>query len=266
MHIVLFFYFPTIIYSIFIHYFFISFFPLPQSFFQMKSGAIISALYKKERSMKNKLYYQFAGSSFLLIFVFLGYVVRFYPTWLSGFDQVVTSFIRLPYPNWHSFYLWVTKFGNPSTMAILTITFLLVLLVGKRYAEAIWMTLNVVVIGGLFNPLIKLVFMRQRPTLTHLVSESSYSFPSGHSTGSMLLFGTVIFLLPLFIQKTSMRIAIQLLLGLLILSIGASRIYVGVHFPSDVVGGFCLGLSWLLLTYPIYEEKRFIWRFKSKQK
>ncbi|KAF1296688.1 phospholipid phosphatase [Enterococcus sp. JM4C] len=216
--------------------------------------------------MKNKLYYQYAGSSALLILVFLGYVVRFYPSWLQGFDSVLTSVIRHPYPNWNSFYLWVTKFGNPSTMVILTAAFLLVLLMGKRYAEALWLTINVGLIGGLVNPLIKLVFLRQRPTLEHLVLETSYSFPSGHSNASMLLFGTLIFMTPLFIQHKQVRLVVQILLGCLILSIGVSRVYLGVHFPSDVLGGFCLGLSWLLLTYPIYEEKRFVWRFKSKQK
>ncbi|MGM0126162.1 undecaprenyl-diphosphatase [Enterococcus sp. AZ194] len=215
--------------------------------------------------MKNKLYYQYAGSSLLLIFVFLGYVVRFYPSWLKGFDQALTSLVRAPYPNWNSFYLWITKFGNPSTMIILTIAFLFVLLVGKRYAEALWLTLNIGLIGGVVNPLIKLVFVRPRPTLTHLVHETSYSFPSGHSNGSMLLFGTLIFLVPIVVQNKQVRIILQILLGLLIVTIGISRIYAGVHFPSDVLGGFCLGLSWLLLTYPIYEEKRFVWRFKSKQ-
>ena len=55
----------------------------------------------------------------------------------------------------------------------------------------------------------------------------------------------------------------RILLGLLIFLIGISRIYLGVHFPSDVLGGFCVGLSWLLLTYPYYLEKRFVWRFQQ---
>ncbi|MCS6719811.1 phosphatase PAP2 family protein, partial [Proteus mirabilis] len=62
------------------------------------------------------------------------------------------------------------------------------------------------------------------------------------------------------------RLCVQILLGIGIFMIGVSRIYLGVHFPSDILGGFCLGLAWLLLSYPIYLEKRFVWRFQSKQR
>lgn len=98
--------------------------------------------------------------------------------------------------------------------------------------------------------------MRERPTLEHLVTEHSYSFPSGHSTGSMVLYGTLIFLLPIFIQNKTLLHSLQFFLGLFILSIGVSRIFIGVHFPSDVLGGFSLGLAWLLLTYPIYKNAK----------
>lgn len=215
--------------------------------------------------MKNKLYYQFSGSCFLLLFMFLGYMVRFYPSGLTSFDQTITEFVRLPYPNFNHFFIWYTKFANPLTIGILAIALAFLLIRGKYYAESVWLLINTAVIAGTVNPLIKLVFQRARPTLEHLVSERSFSFPSGHSTGSMLLYGTIIFLLPQFIKQKKICLLFQVLLGMGILLIGLSRIYVGVHYPSDVLGGFCLGLAWLLLTYPIYLEKRFVWRFKRKQ-
>lgn len=215
--------------------------------------------------MKNKLYYQFAGSCFLVVFMFLGYVVRFYPEWLNGFDQTFTSLVRSSYPAANSFFIWITKFANPLTIGILSIAIALVLYSGKYYAEILWLLINTALIAGVANPLIKLIFMRPRPTIEHLVTEHSYSFPSGHSNGSMLLYGTIIFLLPQFIKNQKVCLVLQLFLGVGIFLIGISRIYVGVHFPSDVLGGFCLGLAWLLLTYPIYLEKRFVWRFKNKQ-
>lgn len=215
--------------------------------------------------MKNKLYLQFYGSCALVLFASLGYIVKFYASWIEPFDTFITNGVRSLQPTWTTFFLWVTKFGNPLTVILIFLAILFVLLYGKRYAEAIWYSAGVIGIAGIFNPLIKLLFMRERPTLEHLVSEHSYSFPSGHSTGSMILYGTLIFLVPIFIQNKTWQRIIQLLLGVFILSIGISRIYLGVHFPSDVIGGFSVGLGWLLLTYPIYEEKRFIWRFKSKQ-
>lgn len=216
--------------------------------------------------MKNKLYYQFAGSCFLVVFMFLGYVVRFYPTWLKGFDDALTALIRAPYPNLNNFFIWYTKFANPLTVGILAVAIALLFIYGKQYAEALWLFINTAIIAGVVNPLIKLVFMRPRPTLTHLVTEHSYSFPSGHSLGSVLLYGTIILLLPNFVKSKPLCLFFQILLGLGIFLIGVSRVYLGVHFPSDILGGFCLGLAWLLMTYPIYLEKRFVWRFKSKQR
>ncbi|MGX7164643.1 phosphatase PAP2 family protein [Enterococcus massiliensis] len=215
--------------------------------------------------MKNKVYTQFIGSCFLLLFVFLGYVVKFYPQWVSGFDSVLTDLVRSPYPHWNDFYLWITKFGNPSTVIILTLAFLIVLAIGKRYAETAWLGIGVLGIAGILNPLIKLVFTRERPTLLHLVTEHSYSFPSGHSTGSMVLFGTLIFLVPTLFTSTTARWIARIFLGFIILAIGISRIYLGVHFPSDIIGGYSLGLGWLFLTYPLYQKFRVILTFKKKR-
>jgi len=213
--------------------------------------------------MKNKLYYQFAGSCFLLVFMFLGYVVRFYPTWLKGFDQTITSFVRRPFPH---FFIWYTKFANSLTIIILAIVVIALFIVWKYYAEALWLFINTALIAGVGNSLLKLFFMRQRPTLEHLVTEHTYSFPSGHAVGSTLFYGTILLILPIFIKNKTVRLCVQILLGIGIFMIGVSRIYLGVHFPSDILGGFCLGLAWLLLSYPIYLEKRFVWRFQSKQR
>ena len=216
--------------------------------------------------MKNKLYYQFAGSCFLLVFVFLTYVVKFYPQWLQGFDTQLTNLVRGPYPDWHPFYLTVTKLGNPSMIIALTIFLVALLLLTKRYLEGIWLSAGFVIVAGIVNPLIKHAIYRQRPTLEHLVTETSYSFPSGHSATSMVVFGTLIFILPGIVKSKYWRLALQILLGLLILLIGCSRIYLGVHFPSDILAGFLLSLSWLCFTYSYYDERRFIWRFQGKQR
>lgn len=215
---------------------------------------------------KKKLYYQFAGSCFLVIFMFLGYVVRFYPSWIAGFDQSLTQLIRTFYPDLNTFFIWYTKFANPLTIVILTVAFGLLLFQGKYYAETLWLAINTALLAGLGNAAIKLLFMRARPTLDHLVTENSYSFPSGHATGSVLLYGTLLLLLPQFIKNRTIRLSLQLFLGIGIFLIGISRVYLGVHYPSDVLAGFCFGLAWLLMGYPIYLERRFVWRFKNKQK
>lgn len=129
-------------------------------------------------------------------------------------------------------------------------------MVQEKRKELYWFTLNFVLIAGILNPLIKLLVMRDRPSLQHLVVETTYSFPSGHAATSMILYGTLIFLMPSLIKTREWAWMIQVLLGLLILSIGASRVYLGVHYPSDILGGYSLSLFWLCLTYPWYIQQR----------
>lgn len=208
---------------------------------------------------------QFAGSCTFVIFAFLSYVIKFYPDWLKTFDDTITSAVRALYPNWNGFFLWVTQFGNTISIAILFLTVLFVLIYGKKYIDAIWLSMGVIIIAVIANPLLKLFFTRERPLLQHLVVETSYSFPSGHATASMIFYGSLILLVPLFVQTKAWCISLQGLLALFILFIGISRIYLGVHFPSDILGGYCESLTWLLFTYPLYRKQRLIWVLQKKQ-
>lgn len=213
---------------------------------------------------KNKLYYQFAGSCFLLLFAALTYIAKFYPTTLKGFDTTISQTIQALRPQGTAFFSWVTKFANVITMVILTIAIIAVLIYGQRKLEAIWLSAGMIGVALALTNIVKVLVHRLRPSGEHLVHAPGYSFPSGHSSGSMVLYGTLIFFVPLFIHnKTSQRIC-QVILGLFILLIGCSRIYLGVHYPSDVLAGYSLGLGWLLLTYPIYAEKRFIQEFNKR--
>lgn len=215
--------------------------------------------------MTRKTYYPLAGAFFLFVFLILGAIVKIAPDQLNGFDQSITAVIRAPYPSLNQFFIWYTKLANPLTVAAFAVIAAGAMALKKHYIEALWLLINTAFTAGILNSLIKLFFMRERPTLEHLVVEHSYSFPSGHSTGSMLLYGTIIMLLPVFIKKKSLYRPLQFLLGIGILFIGISRIYLGVHFPSDILGGFCFGLSWLLFTYPLYQKIQLGWRAKHKQ-
>ena len=118
---------------------------------------------------KNKLYYQFAGSCFLLFFTFLGYTVKFYPQWLKPFDTWVIEQIGSLRPQLTSFFLWITQFANPLTVVLLGLALLFVLLYGKQYAEVIWLSGGVIGIAGVLNPLLKLFFNCQSAPVIHYV-------------------------------------------------------------------------------------------------
>lgn len=107
----------------------------------------------------------------------------------------------------------------------------------------------------LINQLLKHIVRRPRPNILRLVEESGYSFPSGHSMVSMTFYGIIIYLVYKNVNDKYLKWLLITLLSLLILAIGFSRIYVGVHYFTDVVGGFLLGLAYLVIYVNIYNNK-----------
>lgn len=105
------------------------------------------------------------------------------------------------------------------------------------------------------NQTIKHIVKRPRPNVLRLVSESGYSFPSGHSMISVAFYGLVIYFVYKNINNKYLKWSLISLLSLLILTIGFSRIYVGVHYFTDVVGGFFLSLAYLIVYIYIYNKK-----------
>jgi undecaprenyl-diphosphatase len=96
------------------------------------------------------------------------------------------------------------------------------------------------------NNMLKDVFERPRPpVVTHLASVATSSFPSGHAMSSMAAYGAIALLVTRLQTSRPARAATWTLAALLIAVIGASRIYLGVHYPSDVLGGYAAGLTWV---------------------
>ena len=109
------------------------------------------------------------------------------------------------------------------------------------------MQLSLILILALSSNLfLKQLINRARPTLEHLVTVKTLSYPSGHAMTAMAFYGFLIYLIFTFKFKKVLKFTIITLLGFLILSIGISRIYLGVHFPSDILGGFAAGFIWVV--------------------
>ena len=123
---------------------------------------------------------------------------------------------------------------------------LVVLLLFKRYRKAIF--IFAAGVGGLLLIYgMKMFFARPRPPYPLLYKEESFSFPSGHATFGFIFYGTLAYFIWLTnLPKMWKYIAMTFLIALS-LTIGFSRVYLRVHYPSDVLGGFCLGYFWLFL-------------------
>lgn len=107
--------------------------------------------------------------------------------------------------------------------------------------------------GSLFNFILKQLFRRPRPELLKMIEIGGYSFPSGHSMTSLIFYGFIIYIC-LKYGRHWFKYCITVLLSLLVLFIGISRIYLGVHYASDVLGGFIIGTGWLILFIRVYSS------------
>jgi len=100
-----------------------------------------------------------------------------------------------------------------------------------------------------------MLFGRPRPTEYRIIDESGYSFPSGHSMVSMAFYGFLIYLVYKKVENKYVKWLLCTLLSILILLIGVSRIYLGVHYASDVIGGFCFSIVYLIVFVRVIEGK-----------
>lgn len=139
----------------------------------------------------------------------------------------------------------VTFFGSKEfiILAVLLTGFILVLKKRKGSATTLLLNMaNVIVI----NQVIKMIVRRERP-IGSLVTEDGFSFPSGHSMLSMAFYGFLIYLIHKSKIKQDYKDMLIAALSALIFMIGFSRIYLGVHYPSDVIGGFAITISYLII-------------------
>jgi undecaprenyl-diphosphatase len=126
----------------------------------------------------------------------------------------------------------------------------------RRWSE---FTMLVLAVGGgeVLNPVLKALFARQRPLFPDpLVTLTSYSFPSGHAMAAMIFYGLLVYFIIRRVVSWRWRVLAVITGAVLILLIGFSRIYLGVHYLSDVLGGYAAGLVWLAFTITGVETRR----------
>jgi undecaprenyl-diphosphatase len=216
--------------------------------------------------MKNSLKHYKNASYAALAFVILGYVVKFYPAYLTGFDTAIQTAIRGDLPAIASqFWTSITVLGNVIPL------FSLVFILAVFFYWKSWKAEACLLVGSLFlmmgaSTALKFLYQRPRPTIEWVISTIGYSFPSWHTAATMLVAAVLAIVLYQRCQRKFWRYFGQVLVIALAILVAISRIYIGVHFPTDIIGGWLLALTLLLGLYPTYDRYRFTWRFQSKQK
>ncbi len=169
-----------------------------------------------------------------------------------AFDETILLWInKFANPVMDQVMLTLTRLGDPEIVVPLTCIGVVWLWWRWRWRIAAIFAINCIG-GALLSTGFKLIFGKERPALwSQLITENSYSFPSGHALGSMVLYG---FLAYLLVQRfQSHRWLIYGIATLLIGSIGLSRIYLGIHWPTDVVAGYSIGFLWLSLCIGLFQ-------------
>ena len=180
----------------------------------------------------------------------LGYVVKFYPENLVGIDQPIQSAIRGDLPAYlTAFFTRVTVLMNTPVVVSWVGVIVLFFVWKKWYTEALLLTGSLVT-TGLLVVILKHIYLRPRPALLHLVLEGGYSFPSGNSLAASLVFGSLIIVVGQRMTSQVGKVLAQLALFLCMATIVVSRVYVGVHYPTDVTGSMLLGFGLLQMVFP----------------
>lgn len=189
---------------------------------------------------------------------FIGLLIAAFALWgfyeiaeevLERETQLIDTRVLMTVRQWHTPQLdrvmtIVTNVGNPSVLLAASLLLAAFLLWQKRRAEMV--TLTIAAIGALgLNTVLKVLFARARPELwQRTVDVNFYSFPSGHAMMSLVVFGIMGYLLAIHMPRWRSAIATGTVL--LVCAIGFSRLYFGVHWPTDIVAGYAAGTVWLV--------------------
>jgi undecaprenyl-diphosphatase len=163
----------------------------------------------------------------------------------QGMDEAVMRWIgQHQYHGLQTAMLEVTSLGTGTVVAMVVLVAGMFLWLNQHKHSAI--LLMVATVGGLvLNQLLKIGFNRPRPQVfkwgTYAVSSS---FPSGHAMSSIIVYGTVAYLAARLQRNAASRIATMVMAGIIIVAICSSRLYLGVHYPSDILAGLVIGLAW----------------------
>jgi membrane-associated phospholipid phosphatase len=163
----------------------------------------------------------------------------------AHFDVLLANSLHtMATPTMTSFYLFITLFGQQVIWGIVIVVALIFAFRRDWWRLGVWL---VAFLGGqLLNSLLKLLFIRDRPFFEQpLLIAQDYSFPSGHAMMSTIIYGMIAYYLVLRTKNHLLRIVIVFASVLLVVLIGISRMYLGVHYFSDVVAGFSAGGIWL---------------------
>ena len=189
----------------------------------------------------------------LIILLIISVVVKLYfSDYILSFDKSISDFfqIKLVSESNTTFMKAITFFGSAIPfIVIVLLTFLFI----KNKSYSFYMFVNLLWVY-LVSVIFKNVIMRERPVISLIEKPSDFSFPSGHTMCSIAFYGFVVYLLLKNVKNYFLKWLIIFIFAMLVIFIGISRIYLNVHYFTDVIAGLILGSICLLMIINIYNK------------
>ena len=217
----------------------------------------------------NKFKYALISSICLAVFcaaMFLFLMIKYKVSGGFSVDQNLINFSsKIRSKGLTNFLEVITHFGSMLTVAILTIIMAIV-------CKPIWVKIFAVVNVGfvaVFCLVVKYIVKRPRPIGIALIEETGYSFPSAHTMGSVVFYGFLVFLIWKYFKNKPLKITLSIVLPIFALLIGYTRVYLGVHFCTDVLAGVFAGCAYLAVAIVLFiflEKKVKFNRGKNEKK
>ncbi|WP_141540022.1 phosphatase PAP2 family protein [Bacillus cereus] len=203
--------------------------------------------------MKKKLH-QYEVMCIGLLFAVFGIVAwRVHAGGVTVMDTYVRGLVRgLQTESSLIFFSYFTKLGSAIGIVATLVISLLVFWKKRYYAVMIVYPMGIL-ITHLVNKGIKEIVKRERPSLNEALDALGYSFPSGHAMLSIMTFGFLTYIIAANLKSVAGKCVTTILMGIVILSIGLSRVILNVHYPTDILAGYCVG--GILLIIAIYYHR-----------
>lgn len=193
--------------------------------------------------------------SFLIFAIYGAVIILVVIDNLQWFDAPVINLIQSSESDiFTKIMIALSFFGSLEMVIFITLISLVALYFLFGFRRELLFVIAVSIGSALLNVFLKWIFQRERPDIHRLIEEAGYSFPSGHSMAAFTLYATLTFIMWSHINSKLGRSLIIALASTIILGIGISRIYLGVHFPSDVLGGYLTSGLWLFFSIVIAKK------------
>lgn len=189
------------------------------------------------------------GISVLFIILFTNLAEEMMEKEIDNFDEAIINWFKsIENPTLDQVMIFGTELGSVWFLSVCSIAAIIGLWVTARDKWGILFLVIGIGGGGLLTTLLKNLYARGRPSINPEIDAIGYSFPSGHSMGSLIFYGFIAYFIVRSIRKKGLKWLVLLAAGLLVIWIGSTRIYLGAHYPSDVLAGHLAGAIWLFLT------------------